>query len=147
MTLVESHSSFVREVSILTMLRKSILHKTKLLINCRYASQSMLQSTVDEKSGNALLLYRPALIIVHFSRWQTEFYLFFVFTGIATVVMNKPPVNSLNYEFLDEIKTQLNQLQNDKVRGMILTSVRTVSNTLCSLVYFKRLFTLWHKKV
>lgn len=37
--------------------------------------------------------------------------------------MNKPPVNSLNLEFLDEIKTQLNQLQNDKARGMILTSV------------------------
>lgn len=37
--------------------------------------------------------------------------------------MNKPPVNSLNLELLDEIKTQLTQLQNDKVRGMILTSV------------------------
>lgn len=37
--------------------------------------------------------------------------------------MNKPPVNSLNLELLDEIKTQLTQLKNDKVRGMILTSV------------------------
>lgn len=37
--------------------------------------------------------------------------------------MNKPPVNSLNLEFLDEIKTELNKLQNDKIKGMILTSV------------------------
>lgn len=39
------------------------------------------------------------------------------------MVMNKPPVNSLNLEFLDEIKIQLNKLKNDKIRGMILTSV------------------------
>lgn len=42
---------------------------------------------------------------------------------MATVSLNKPPVNSLNLEFLDEIKTQLNKLQNDNARGMILTSV------------------------
>jgi len=47
----------------------------------------------------------------------------FYFIGIATVTMNKPPVNSLNLEFLDEINTQLNKLQKDKIRGMILTSV------------------------
>lgn len=46
-----------------------------------------------------------------------------IFIGIATVTMNKPPVNSLNLEFLDEINTQLNKLQKDKIRGMILTSV------------------------
>lgn len=39
------------------------------------------------------------------------------------MTMNKPPVNSLNLELLDEMKTELNKLQNDKVRGMILTSV------------------------
>lgn len=37
--------------------------------------------------------------------------------------MNKPPVNSLNFEFLDEIKTELTKLQNYNIRGMILTSV------------------------
>lgn len=56
-------------------------------------------------------------------------YKIFFFIGIATVVLNKPPVNSLNYEFLDEIKTQLNQLQNDKAQGMILTSVCIVNHT------------------
>ncbi|XP_050537579.1 enoyl-CoA delta isomerase 1, mitochondrial-like isoform X2 [Daktulosphaira vitifoliae] len=43
-------------------------------------------------------------------------------TGIATVTLNKPPVNSLNLEFLEEIKNQILQLQNEKARGMILTS-------------------------
>lgn len=54
--------------------------------------------------------------------------------------MNKPPVNSLNLEFLDEIKTELIKLQNDKARGMILTSVciaffllnSEYSNTSCN---------------
>jgi len=40
--------------------------------------------------------------------------------------MNKSPVNSLNLEFLDEIKTELYKLEKDNVRGMILTSVRII---------------------
>jgi 3,2-trans-enoyl-CoA isomerase len=60
----------------------------------------MLQSTIDNKSG------------------------------VATMVLNKPPVNSLNLEFLDEIKTHLNQLQNDKARGIILTS--GLQNIFCA---------------
>lgn len=39
------------------------------------------------------------------------------------MTMNKSPVNSLNLEFLDEIKTHLNKFEKDNVRGMILTSV------------------------
>lgn len=74
------------------MLRRYILSTTNKFVNCRYVSQSMIQSTVDEKSG------------------------------IATVTLNKPPVNSLNFEFLDEINTHLNKLQKDQIRGMILTS-------------------------
>uniref|UniRef100_A0A2S2R726 Enoyl-CoA delta isomerase 1, mitochondrial n=1 Tax=Sipha flava TaxID=143950 RepID=A0A2S2R726_9HEMI len=74
------------------MLRRLILSRNNTFINCRYASQSMVQTTVDEKSG------------------------------IATVTMNKSPVNSLNLEFLDEIKTELNKLEKDKVKGMMLTS-------------------------
>lgn len=57
-------------------------------------------------------------------------------TGIATLVMNKPPVNSLNLEFLDEIKTQLANFQNDKIRGLMLTSV----SILNLLSYFQHLF-------
>lgn len=33
------------------MLRRCILFQTNTFINCRYVSQSMLQCTVDEKSG------------------------------------------------------------------------------------------------
>jgi enoyl-CoA hydratase/carnithine racemase len=62
-----------------------------------------------------------------------------MYTGIATVTMNKSPVNSLNLEFLDEIKTELNKLEKDKVKGMMLTSVCIIfllnfenSNTSCN---------------
>ncbi|XP_050422918.1 enoyl-CoA delta isomerase 1, mitochondrial-like [Adelges cooleyi] len=82
------------------MLGRHTLNKTLKLINRRYASQSMLSSTTDEK------------------------------TGIATVALNKPPVNSLNLEFLNEFKTQIHQLQNDKARGMILTS--SLQNVFCA---------------
>lgn len=82
------------------MLRKYILQRTNPIINCRHASHTMLQSTIDNKSG------------------------------VATMVLNKPPVNSLNLEFLDEIKTHLNQLQNDKARGIILTS--GLQNIFCA---------------
>lgn len=43
-------------------------------------------------------------------------------TGIATVTLNRPPVNSLNLELLQAISQTLDDLQNNKSRGMILTS-------------------------
>lgn len=45
-------------------------------------------------------------------------------TGYATVTLNRPPVNSLNLELLTAISKTLDDLQNNKSRGMILTSVR-----------------------
>lgn len=45
-------------------------------------------------------------------------------TGIATVVMQKQPVNSLSYELLTELKSVLEDLDANKTRGLILTSVR-----------------------
>lgn len=50
--------------------------------------------------------------------------------------MNKPPVNSLNLEFLDEINTQLCKLQKDKIRGMILTSVCNMYIFLSNVFFF-----------
>ena len=44
-------------------------------------------------------------------------------TGYATVTLNRPPVNSLNLELLQAISKTLDDLQNNKSRGMILTSV------------------------
>lgn len=44
-------------------------------------------------------------------------------TGFATVTLNRPPVNSLNLELLTAISKTLDDLQNNKSRGMILTSV------------------------
>jgi Delta3-Delta2-enoyl-CoA isomerase len=43
-------------------------------------------------------------------------------TGYATVTMNRPPVNSLNLELLAELNTALDDLQNNRSRGMILSS-------------------------
>lgn len=43
-------------------------------------------------------------------------------TGVATVTLNRAPVNSLNLELLTAISKTLDDLQNNKSRGMILTS-------------------------
>ncbi|XP_031628189.1 enoyl-CoA delta isomerase 1, mitochondrial-like [Contarinia nasturtii] len=43
-------------------------------------------------------------------------------TGIATVEMNRPPVNSLNTPLLQELSTTLSDLTKNKSRGLILTS-------------------------
>ena len=44
--------------------------------------------------------------------------------GIATMKLNRPPVNSLNLEFLTYILITLEKLENNKqCRGLILTSV------------------------
>lgn len=42
--------------------------------------------------------------------------------GVATVTMNRPPVNSLNLELLTEFSNTLTDLERNKSRGMILTS-------------------------
>lgn len=44
-------------------------------------------------------------------------------TGIAIVSLNRPPVNSLTLEFLNEIAETLDDLERNKSKGMILTSV------------------------
>lgn len=43
-------------------------------------------------------------------------------TGVATVKLQRAPVNSLNTEFLKNIETTLNTLEKEKARGLILTS-------------------------
>lgn len=44
-------------------------------------------------------------------------------TGIAIVTLNRPPVNSLNLELLTDIASTLDDLESNKSKGMILTSV------------------------
>ncbi|XP_055541844.1 enoyl-CoA delta isomerase 1, mitochondrial-like [Wyeomyia smithii] len=62
------------------------------LRSCSNTSQKLVLTTVDDK------------------------------TGYATVTLNRPPVNSLNLELLKAISESLDDLQNNKSRGMILTS-------------------------
>jgi hypothetical protein len=48
-------------------------------------------------------------------------------TGFATVSLNKMPVNSLDAEFMREISKTFKDLEVNRTRGAILTSVRTFS--------------------
>lgn len=43
-------------------------------------------------------------------------------TGYATVTLNSPPVNTLNLQLLSAFSETLDLLQNNRSRGMILTS-------------------------
>lgn len=47
--------------------------------------------------------------------------------GIATVTLQNPPVNSLNYPLVSELSNTLISLQKDKSRGLILKSVCVVT--------------------
>lgn len=60
-------------------------------------------------------------------------------SGIVTLTMQKQPVNSLNYEILKEFNTVLNDLQTDKARGLILTSV---NSTYLFVNFFKNLYAI-----
>lgn len=50
-------------------------------------------------------------------------------TGVATVTLQRPPVNSLNLELLTDLKSAITDLEKNKARGIILTSN---SNTVFS---------------
>ncbi|XP_055902344.1 enoyl-CoA delta isomerase 1, mitochondrial [Eupeodes corollae] len=43
-------------------------------------------------------------------------------TGIATLTLNRPPVNGLNLELLTSIKNSIEEIENNKSKGLILTS-------------------------
>lgn len=45
-------------------------------------------------------------------------------TGIATVILNRPPVNSLSLELLKDLSETLDEVNDNRSKGMILTSVR-----------------------
>lgn len=47
-------------------------------------------------------------------------------TGVVTVAMKRPPVNSLSLELVTELTNTMMQFEKDKCRGMILTSVRFI---------------------
>ncbi|XP_016928831.3 enoyl-CoA delta isomerase 1, mitochondrial isoform X2 [Drosophila suzukii] len=43
-------------------------------------------------------------------------------TGIATLTMNRPPVNSQNVQLLEDLQKSITEIENNKSRGLILTS-------------------------
>ncbi|EDW52321.1 enoyl-CoA delta isomerase 1, mitochondrial [Drosophila sechellia] len=46
-------------------------------------------------------------------------------TGIATLTMNRPPVNSQNVQLLLDLQTSISEIENNKSRGLILTSANS----------------------
>lgn len=44
-------------------------------------------------------------------------------TGIATVTLNRSPVNSLSLELITDLSETLDEVHNNRSKGMILTSV------------------------
>lgn len=45
-------------------------------------------------------------------------------SGVATLTLNRPPVNSLSLELLTDISKALDRVDENRSRGLILTSVR-----------------------
>lgn len=45
------------------------------------------------------------------------------FLGVSIVEMNRPPVNGLNLELLSDLVESIEHLEENKSKGMILTSV------------------------
>lgn len=71
-------------------------------------------------------------------------------TGIATVTLNRPPVNSLNLELLTDLSKTLDEILDNRSKGMILTSVRhlklkslSLNNKILSSLVFKHCFLSW----
>ncbi|KAM7346131.1 enoyl-CoA delta isomerase 1, mitochondrial-like [Cochliomyia hominivorax] len=59
-------------------------------------------------------------------------------TGIATLSLNRPPVNALNFELLEAFKEAIKSIENNKYKGLILTS--TNNRVFCSGLDIKELY-------
>lgn len=58
-------------------------------------------------------------------------------TGVAILTMNRPPVNGLNYELLRDINDSIDEIESNKSRGLILTSVRWFVKVVYYYVFLK----------
>lgn len=62
-------------------------------------------------------------------------------TGVATVTMQRPPVNGLNLELIKALSNAIDDLSNNRSKGMILTSVSEIH---IQLFHFKRILKCMH---
>lgn len=58
--------------------------------------------------------------------------------GIATVTMQRPPVNSLNLDLLQAMSKALDEVAKNKCKGMILTSVSFFLLWVCSITIYTK---------
>lgn len=56
-------------------------------------------------------------------------------SGIATLTMNRPPVNGLNLELLTSINQSIQEIEGNKSRGLILTSVGNLNRVTCIILF------------
>lgn len=61
-------------------------------------------------------------------------------TGIATLTLNRPPVNSLNHALLADISSALDDVAKNRSKGLILTSV---SERVCSIENWGKWMERW----
>lgn len=87
------------------ILKRSLIAATPLVKSCRgfASSNGLVNLTVNDK------------------------------TGIATLELNRPPINSLNTELLQDISAALDDLTKNRSKGMILTSVSIRYDTIVSI--------------
>lgn len=56
-------------------------------------------------------------------------------TGIATLTLNRSPINALNVELLQDLNESIKEIEDNKSRGLILTSVKTCLNSVIYQFY------------
>lgn len=101
-------------------LLKALIAGGQACLRRSYATGSKyIETTRDNDTGkNAIsiecyfILYMPLSNFISFDDH----------TGIEIISMGRKPVNSLNTELLNELKTSLLEAQNNKAKGIILTS-------------------------
>lgn len=66
-------------------------------------------------------------------------------TGIATLTMNRPPINALNVELLQDLHKSIQDIESNKSRGLILTSVRPLTYLYLTYIHMLLMYsTLRH---
>lgn len=96
------------------MLRTAMSYRSagKTLLNTAICAPSATSAAVSGRRGHAISATNN---LVNLSVNDK--------TGIATLTLNRPPVNSLNHALLADISSALDDVAKNRSKGLILTSV------------------------
>lgn len=84
--------------------------------------EPLVKLEVDDKSGTIFLFKHNVFGFRPVYYWRPEAPCMYL-PGVAVVTMDRAPVNSLNTELLAQLGETIKALEENKSRGMILTSV------------------------